>query len=48
MCIRDSAKTGTLPSLGISRVGGRPVVNRPIVQTYVDEFARAFNEDDDD
>ena len=50
-CERSQArtpKTGTLPSLGISRVGGRPVVNRPIVQTYVDEFARAFNEDDDD
>ena len=46
---RAYAKTGTLPSLPrISRVGGRPVVNRPIVQTYVDEFARAFNEDDDD
>jgi hypothetical protein len=29
-------------------VGGRPVVNRPIVQTYVDEFTRAFHEDDDD
>jgi hypothetical protein len=23
-------------------------VNRPIVQTYVDEFTRAFREDDDD
>jgi uridine nucleosidase len=45
---RAYAKTGTLPSLGIARVGGRPVVNRPIVQTYVDEFTRAFHEDDDD
>ncbi len=45
---RVYAKTGTLPTLGISRVGGRPVVNRPLAQTYVAEFARAFNEDDDD
>lgn len=40
-------KTGELPSHEISRVGGQAVVNRPLVQTYVDEFVKAFNEDDE-
>ena len=38
-------KTGVVSS-GIARVGGKPVVNRPLMQTYANEFKKAFDEDD--